>query len=151
MAKSPDLSKMRQLAGRIDDLGRIPSQAARGAAERINALLSEQFDNGVDPYGRAQAPLAERTLEKHGEPSLQGEFGARPGDMAEGTQVHPASGAGIEVTVPFPGAIHQTGAQSGNWRMPRRPILPDGAKLPADWKEAIDESVREAAGSKGKR
>lgn len=142
MGRPPDLSKLRQLSNRVGDLSRIPSQAARASAEKINVLLERQFEEGVDPYGRPWASLAPATLEKHGEPPLQGEFGDRPGDMASGTMATPSAGAGIQITVPFPGGIHQTGAPASN--MPRRAILPDASTLPPEWKEAINESVRES-------
>ena len=143
----PNLRKMGQLADRLGELAQVPSRASRAAAEAINAAVEEQFEEGTDPYGRPWAALAPRTLLKHGEPPLQGEFGARPGDMAEGTVARPGRGAGIELSVPFPGAIHQTGASSGNWRMPARPILPQRGQLPPKWKAAIDAAMKEAFAS----
>lgn len=138
------------LADRLADLAQIPSRAARGAADGINLAIQDQYATGTDAYGRALAPLAERTLEKHGEPALQGEFGSRPGDMAEGTLATPGNGAGIEISIPFPGAIHQTGAKNGNWRMPARRMLPQGKTMPAAWKAAIDASLKEAFGKAAK-
>lgn len=136
-----DLRKMGQLADRLGELGTIPSRASRGAATRISGLLREQFDEGVDPYGHAWATLSDRTLLKHGAPPL-----TDSGDMGEGTEASAARGAGIEITVPFPGAIHQTGAKRGPWRMPARKILPEGGELPPAWKEEIDEELGETFG-----
>ena len=136
---------MGQLADRLGELASVPSRAAKGAAERINEELVRQFEEGVDPYGKPWEALAPRTLLKHDEPPLQGEFGQRPGDMADGTIASPGSGSGVELTVPFPGAIHQTGARKPpSWRMPARKILPDKGTLPESWREAIDASVSEA-------
>ncbi len=151
MARVGDLRKMGQLAERLNELASVPSRAARGVASRLNGVLEAQFEQGVDPYGEPWESLAPRTLAKHDEPPLQGEFGDRPGDMAEGTYAKPSRGAGVEINVPFPGSIHQTGASSGNWRMPARRILPQGA-MPPLWKEALDEGTAEAfAKATGKR
>jgi hypothetical protein len=136
---------MQQLSRHIDAIGRIPSRVAPTLSAKLSVLLADQFEAGVDPYGTPWPQLAERTLEKHGEPPLQGEFGERPGDMAEGTFARPASGAGVEIVVPFPGGIHQTGASREGWSMPKRSILPDQRALPPSWKAAIEESIREVA------
>lgn len=141
MAKRGDIGAMGDLADRLGELAQVPSRAARDAADGINAALEEQFESGVDPYGEAWAPLAERTLLKHGEPPL-----TETGDMRDGTMAKPSRGAGIEITVPFPGGIHQTGAKRGAWVMPARKILPEGAELPGPWKDAIDEAVAAAFG-----
>lgn len=145
-----DMRKMGDLADRLGELASVPSRASRAAADGINEALRDQFEDGVDPYGKAWAPLAPRTLAKHGEPPLQGEFGDRPGDMAEGTIARPARGAGIEIEVPFPGGIHQTGASAGPWSMPARKILPEGEELPPAWDEAISEALDEAFEKGGK-
>lgn len=148
MARYGSIGAMGDLSDRLDELSRIPSRAATAASASINELLSDQFANGTDPYGNAWAGLADRTLLKHPEPPLQAEFGGVPGPMAEGTFARPMSGAGIELTVPFPGGIHQTGAKrSPNWRMPKRAILPDKGTLPAAWKSAIDAAMSDAANS----
>lgn len=150
-----NVNGMGKLADRLGELSTVPSRAAKIAAEKINEQIREQFADGTDPYGRPWEGLAARTLEKHDEPPLQGEFGARPGDMAEGTRALPARSAGIEFTVPFPGGIHQTGAaKPPNWRMPARKILPDGGDLPPEWRSAVDDATREAFAStmgKGRR
>jgi hypothetical protein len=112
---------MGNLARHLDSLAAVPSRASKEVAERITDLLAEQFEAGVDPYGNPWAPLAERTLRKHGAPPLQAEFGGVPGPMAEGTIARTKSGAA--------------------WRMPARKILPEGGRLPAAWKRAIEESV----------
>jgi hypothetical protein len=138
-----DLKFMGQLGARLNDLARVPSRAASGAAAGINEALRAQFEDGVDPYGAPWAKLADRTLLKHDEPPLQGEFGARPGDMASGVYAAPLPGAGIGITVPFPGGIHQTGADRGNWHMPARKILPE-RQMPGAWKQAIDSAIAEA-------
>lgn len=139
MGRGGNLGKMGELADRLGELASIPSRASARAAENINAALEEQFENGTDPYGQSWAPLAERTLLKHGEPAL-----TETGDMRDGTFAKPSRGAGVELTVPFPGGIHQTGAKRGNWIMPARKILPEGGALPDAWREGIDEALDEA-------
>jgi hypothetical protein len=141
VAKRGDIGAMGDLADRLGELAQVPSRAAAAACDGINLALEQQFADGVDPYGAAWAPLAERTLLKHGEPAL-----TETGDMRDGTMAKPSRGAGIELTVPFPGAIHQTGAKRGAWVMPARKILPEGGALPDAWKEAIDEAMADAFG-----
>lgn len=141
MARGGNLGKMGELADRLGELAEVPSRASARAAEGINAALERQFEDGTDPYGASWAPLAERTLLKHGEPAL-----TETGDMRDGTFAKPSRGAGVELTVPFPGGIHQTGAKRGAWVMPARKILPEGGELPEPWREAIDEALDEAFG-----
>lgn len=141
MARGGNLGKMGELADRLGELASVPSRASAGAAEGINAALEEQFASGTDPYGNAWADLAPRTLLKHGPPPL-----TETGDMRDGTFAKPSRGAGVELTVPFPGGIHQTGAKRGNWVMPARKILPEGGELPDTWKAAIDDALDEAFG-----
>lgn len=143
---SDDLKQMGQLGSRLNDLSRVPSRAASDASAGVNEALRSQFEDGADPYGNPWAGLADRTLEKHGEPPLQGEFGDRPGDMASNTYAAPLAGAGIGINVPFPGGIHQTGASSGNWHMPARKILPE-RQMPPAWKLAIDSAIATAMSS----
>jgi hypothetical protein len=130
---------MGDLADRLGELASVPSRASRGAADRITDLIQGQYATGEDPYGDAWADLSERTLERHGPPPL-----TDTGDMADGSIAKPAQGAGIEITIPFPGGIHQTGARRGTWRMPKRPILPDGDEMPPAWDDAIAASARES-------
>lgn len=139
---------MRNLREHLEELATVPSRAAKEIAEGLTEELAAQFDAGVDPYGRAWAKLAERTLRKHGAPPLQAEFGGVPGPMAEGTRARTKGGAGVVLEVPFPGGIHQTGARSGNWRMPARKILPEGEELPRSWRAVIERALERAFGGK---
>lgn len=141
-----DLAAMGRLGARLDDLARIPSRAAPAAAEGINAAIQSGYENGTDPYGDPWAELAERTQMKHGSPPLQAEFGGVPGPMGQGTIATPRSGSGLDISVPFPGQYHQTGAHRGNWHMPARRILPQGRSLPPEWKTSIDDAMRDAFG-----
>lgn len=140
-----DLADMGELVDRLGELAAVPSRIAKDAAADIDALLEEEFDAGVDPYGAAWSPLAERTRKKHGPPPLT-EFG----DMRAGTHARPAQGAGISLVAPFPAGIHMTGGDAGDWHMPARPMLPVGDDLPTKWQAAIDARL-DAAFTKGAR
>lgn len=155
-----DIRQMGALADRLDDLASVPSRASKAAAASLTELLAEQFEEGKDPYGDPWAALADRTLEKHDEPSLQAEFGGVPGPMASATVARARGGAGIALSSPYAdrrtgtilAPIHQTGAAvpERNWEMPARPIFPEGEELPEAWQDAIDDAV-EAAFAKGGR
>lgn len=145
-----DIRRMGELADRIGELAQIPSRISKAVADRLSDLIAEQFEEGVDPYGRPWAALAERTLRKHDEPALQAEFGGQPGPMAESARAFPMRGAGVALTVDFPGGIHQTGAKRGAWRMPKRAILPDEGELPEAWARAIETELDLAFGRSAK-
>lgn len=142
---------MGNLTDHLVALSEVPSRAAKEIAAGLNEELADQFDRGVDPYGNPWAKLAERTLLKHGEPPLQAEFGGGPGPLAEGTMAQAARGAGVSISVPFPGGIHQTGARKGAWRMPARKILPEGGELPPAWRQVIDKAIGKAFKKGGRR
>ncbi len=119
----------------LNELAKVPSRAASGASERIDALIQREFDQGTDPYDSAWEPLAEATLDKgRTDPPL-----TDSGALRE-VEVTPARGAGINVTLGEAyGAFHQIGTRN----MPARPILPTGP-LPVAWREAIDAAALEA-------
>lgn len=139
------IEDMGDLADRLADLATVPSRVAKDVADDLDALLEDQFDRGVDPYGAKWEDLAPRTLKRHGPPPL-----TFKGDMRAGTFARAQRGAGISLEAPFPAGIHMTGGDSGNWHMPARPMFPVGDALPPKWQEAIDDRL-DAAFDRGVR
>jgi hypothetical protein len=119
----------------VRQLSRVPSQAARGAAPKIERLLKDQFVEGRDPYGEAWEPLAESTIARgRNAPPLTDT------EALSDVSVMPAHGAGIQVKLGAPyGAFHQVGTRA----MPARTILPSHG-LPASWRDAIAREVKAA-------
>lgn len=144
MGWSGDISKMGQLAQRVADLATVPSRASRRVATEIAGLIEEEFQAETDPYGNAWRPHAPATIARWGEHPILHLSGAMHG----GIRVAPMTGAGISITVPHPGAPHQTGWQGPQGSGPARPILPSG-KMPSRWagaiKAAIADEIRGAA------
>jgi hypothetical protein len=128
----------RHLNGRLDELARIPSQVSRPIADRLNELLTEQWNTESDPYGEPWEPLAESTKKAKGHDTIL----IDTGELAAGTMAVPRAGAGIDLVSLDYGQYHQTGTT----RMPRRPIFPDGQSLPESWQEAIQDEVSAAFG-----
>jgi phage gpG-like protein len=122
----------------LNELARVPSQAAPAAAEAIEDLIQKEFDDGTDPYGAAWAPLEPATVAKgRGAPPL-----TDSGELRN-TSVVASRGAGITIELGESyGAFHQVGARN----MVARPILPTGP-LPTEWSAAIKRAV-EATGAK---
>lgn len=121
---------MRGLAG-------IASQIAAPVARRIRRQIALNFSAGVDPYGRAWAPLAARTLAKgrHPPPLTDTRRGR------EGIRVFPLNRTGVGITsdVDYMG-VHQDGAA----HIPARKFLPELA-LPPAWKRIWQEELSRAA------
>lgn len=111
----------------LAELATVPSQIAPAVAKRINREIQKNFDAGVDPYGRAWAPLRPRTLAKgrHPPPLTHTRKGRRS-VRAFATQ---NAGVAITVGVDYMG-IHQAGDPP---RMVSRKFLPSRS-LPAAWK-----------------
>jgi hypothetical protein len=127
-----DISRMGQLAQRLNDLARVPSRAVAKVSREIGRLIQEEFDVGADPYGTAWKPLAAATVDKGRTPPPLTDTRA----MRNSVRVKPLSGAGVGVTVSHPAAPHQTGWHGKQGDGPARPILPSGV-MPAKWNEAI--------------
>ncbi len=130
------MAGFRDLADRLGELAQIPSRITAPVATAINAELHRQFEDGVDPYGRPWAKLADSTVARKGHDTILVDDGA----LATETRALPMGGAGIELVSNEVGGYHQ----SGTSRMPRRPILPDGSSLPKAWQAAIAEEYAAA-------
>lgn len=129
----------RDLAARLAELAKVPSRVVKEAAAEISEQLSGQYDAGVNAYGNAWKPLLPQTVRrKRGDARIL----RRTDEMSAGTLARPMSGAGIEIVVPFPGEIHQTGTKN----MVARKIMPDGSALPKPWSEAIARAHANAFG-----
>lgn len=121
-----------QLADRLADMASVPSRAAKGASERIVALIEEEFAGQHDPYGKPWKAHAEATVERWGEHPIHD----LTGDEKSGVEVRPMAGAGIAVTFD---------TDYTKFNEATRPILPQGNALPASWDAAIGEACAEAA------
>lgn len=135
------IAQLDALAEALDDLATVPSRAANAGAQRINALIADQFSGGHDPYGEAWADLEESTIKRKGGDAR---ILIRSGALADQTRALPARGAGIEITTLSYGAFHQLGFRVGTAKVPARPILPYGDELPEAWERAIDEEIDRA-------
>lgn len=133
MSWSGDIGQVGQLAERIGDLARVPSRVAARVSEEIAAEVQVEFDAGTDPYGDLWAPLSPVT-EARGRtaPPL-----TDSSKMRDGIRVAPLPAAGVGITVPFPGGVHQTGWAGKSGDGPARPILPDRGVLPEAWEDVI--------------
>lgn len=128
-----DISELGRLAENLEKLSRVPSRAARKASEGIAEAIEAQFDAGVDPYGKAWAPLKPATLDKgRSPPPLTDSH-----DMRDSIEVRPARSAGIRITI---GSEYAGFHQAGTRFMAQRPILPQGP-MPKTWTAAIDEAL----------
>ena len=114
----------------------MPKKLAVVAAPLISAELRDQFRAGVDPYGRAWAPLRPSTLRRHGPPPL-----TDTRKLADGTKAFP-SRAGIAIVLGAPyGAFAQMGFRVKGTRVPPRRILPNRG-MPAKWRAILDRTAR---------
>ncbi len=118
---------------RIKALEGMPAKVAQLAAEKIDRVLEQQYELGVDPYGEPWANLGEWANYR---PSYLQETGA----MRAFSTVE-AHGSDILVTVPDPGGFHQAGTRY----MPARPVEPTQARgLPPAYEVAILQACSEA-------
>ena len=125
------MRKLGKLSQLVDDLTQVPRKVARIAAPRISRLLTRQFSQGVDPYGRRWKRLASGKAAH-----LKG----KTLDLSDGTKAVALPGRGIAVTLgAWYGFFHQVGTRN----MPARRILPQRG-MPAEWTKVLDTSAREA-------
>jgi hypothetical protein len=109
----------------------------------VTKLVQDQFDKGVDPYGRPWAPLAASTLAKGRRPPPLTETRR----LREGTRAYVmrAHYAGLRVVVGAPyGYFHQVGFRVGRTKVKPRRILPQFG-LPRAWSDALRAASRQAA------
>lgn len=133
---SGDFAGLGKLEANLRRLAEVPSRASASAAEKIDALLREEFNAQTDPYGNPWKEHAPATVERWGEHDILD----LSGRMMGGMEVSPMSGAGIAVTFDVDYAeYHHTGTRY----MPARPVLPLNT-LPAAWEAALEEASAEA-------
>ena len=134
---SGDTRGLLNLNARLRELASVPSQAAKEASDEISKLIQEEFDAGNDAYGKAWAPLRPATLKKGRHPPPLTDTH----EMRDSIEVKPMQGAGIQITLnETPAIFHQKGTE----KMAKRPILPDGPRMPDSWDTAIHEATDEA-------
>ena len=134
------IGKIRQTLGRLAE---VPRRAAVIAAPQLTKLLRQQFAEGVDPYGRAWAPLSAATLAKgRRPPPLTATRALRRGTRAS---VLRANYAGIHLSLGAPyGYFHQVGFRVGRRRVPARRILPQTG-VPSAWRAVVQAAIQKAA------
>lgn len=118
----------KQFSAALSKLVSVPSQIAPMVAKKIAKDMAYRFDSGIDPYGKAWAPLRPATLKKgRHPPPLTDTHAGR-----DSISVHAVQDAGVQITVgvPYMG-IHQDGDLP---RMVARKFLPV-TRLPPDWKD----------------
>lgn len=123
------------LAKSYAQLARLPQDVAERAAPLLNARLAAGFAGGTDPYGGGWAPLAPRTLLRHGPPPL-----THTGALRGSAQFAPMTNGWRLESVPFYAEFHMSGTK----RMPKRRWLPDSG-LPATWREDIQLTMTQVA------
>ena len=129
---------LKSVARSVRGLSAVPSRAARAAASEIADRIQEQFDGGVDAYGRPWATLRPSTLAKGRTPPPLTDSAS----MRDGIQVKPARGAGITIVIGEPYAsFHQVGTRN----MVARPILPTHG-FPDTWRRAVADACETAFG-----
>ena len=145
MALTGDFFGLKRLERNLRELAKVPSQAARLAATKIDALVREEYDQGANAYGQAWAKLAPSTIAKGRFPPPLTDTRA----MRDGTTVTPTSGAGITVRFAAPySTFHHTGFRVGQTNVPARPVAPTGAGLPPSWQLALKSACAEATAAR---
>lgn len=129
------IAALRSVAQAVRQLSKVPSAAAREASKSIETLVQQEFDAGVDPYGKAWEALSDETIRHgRGEPPLTDTGALRD------VEVGPMPGAGVSVVLGEEyGSFHQIGTKN----MPAREPLPSHG-LPDTWRRAIADAVDEA-------
>jgi hypothetical protein len=140
MSLDGDFGKLDVMAERLSELAAVPSRAARGASTRLEALVQDEFDRGVDPYETPWRPLSPATLAKGRTPPPLTDTHV----MRDSLRVRPLAGAGVGVTIDHPAGPHQTGWSGPQGEGPARPILPARGEMPDAWIDAIEASAAEA-------
>lgn len=148
MTLSGNINELGRIGATVNSLGDVPRIAESLAAEKIEALVSLEFDVGVDPYGEPWQPLAPATI-------ASGRFAPPLTDtreLRESLLVYPSREAGVRVTIgtaSHPAGPHQDGWSGRQGSGPARPILPTPERgLPLSWESAIQDSAIEAVTEK---
>lgn len=122
-------------AKRIRKLRRIPQDVIVEVSAEVERLVRRQFDTGTDPHGRAYAPRAPATVERHGS-------GGPLESYAKYLQVSPVRGTTARVVIVF-NNFRARFHEKGTGNMPARPLLP-GGQMPAAWTQAINDAFKRA-------
>jgi phage gpG-like protein len=142
------IAEIGRLQSELRALAEVPRRAAVLLAPKLTELIKLQFRDGKDPYGRAWAALRPATLRKHGPPPLTASGALRDDTRAETPR---ANYAGVRLIVGrHYGYFHQVGFRVGNTKVAARRILPQFG-MPALWRQAIVDSIRESLKSKATR
>jgi hypothetical protein len=132
-----ELAKLKNL---MERMSKLPDVLAVEAAPGITRLLQDEFERGVDPYGRAWAPLAASTLAR----------GRRAPPLTDtrrlrnGTQAYALPGKGLRLGMGAGyGVFHQIGFRNhrGGRPVPARRIFPR-ASLPKSWVKILNDAAR---------
>lgn len=116
----------------IAELDGIASRISKNVANRIDAELQREFEQGADPYGKQWARLSPATIAKKGHDLILIDTGR----TQQQTHARTQSGGGIELVTSDVAVYHQFGNPP---RMPAREILPDRPDLPLTWQQIIQE------------
>jgi phage gpG-like protein len=137
------MTTIAQFAKRLEDLARVPSRAAAEVSRELRVLIDHEFASGKGPYGESWRKLAPYTIEKGRTPPPLTDTGA----MRASVRVAPMGRAGVSIVI---GAAYAKFHQFGwhhhwvNARGPKRPMLPQGRKLPFSWQTVIERAVLKA-------
>lgn len=140
MSLEGDFAGLQAMSERLAELATVPSRAAKASASRLDELMQEEFDRGVDPYEEPWTPLSPAT-EARGRtaPPL-----TDTSAMRDSLKVKPLAGAGVGITIAHPAGPHQTGWSGPQGSGPARPILPARGELPEGWIEVLEEEAARA-------
>lgn len=121
----------------ILNLPRAMSQATTDAADLLEDVIEQQFDQGHDPYGEPWAPLQPSTLRRGRRPPPLTDEGA-----LRAVRVDPQQHAGIVVAFDEDYAVFH---QLGTSRMLQRRLVPDESTFQQSlWYQPIVEAYSNA-------
>lgn len=119
----------------LRELTRVPSRVSSKAAPAIERLWRRDYMAGLDPYGKAWAPLRPSTVRRKGHDRIMVESG----ETLAQTRARPLGGAGIALRTGPKASWHMQATAS----RPARRVLP-AFGLPKTWRAELREiSARE--------
>lgn len=120
-----------ELSRRLEQIAASRAEIEARAAKAVANLLERQFDSGTTPDGSPMAPLAASTVAQ----------GRTPPPLTKTRKMRNSATAspiqGVRVKIAKPAGFHQ----SGTGRMPARPMVPTGSRLPKRWKSAVSDAA----------
>lgn len=129
-----DIRRMAQNLNRLP-LG-IRNRVAVAVKDEMQALLDEQFDQGIGPDGEPWAPLRPSTLRRGRTPPPLSDTEAMRGSV-QAVRV----GTNVAIEADFPAQAHQKGNPP---RLARRAIWPDEDQLPERYRVPIEYAATRA-------